>query len=293
MPNFLPRLTLISSASPLGDLSAALQNIAERDGQILELTTFLTHQIQDDPATTQAVLDSISQSKAVLFDLRGNPDRTVALVQQAFAQTQNREIAFIPVFGGGPSVMALTRMGEFSLANMKPSGASSKPGSPSAGTDYRRIKQVGQGIEQMAASMSPAATYHAKNWAKCVSYWTNSGAENLANLLRFVLAEYAGVAVEVAEPIVYPDFGFMDLATGERYPSYSDYITAHPLNPHLPNVAVLFYGGTSMAANLTGGQELLTELAKAANVIPFFADGIGTADAMRQHFFEGNQATNR
>jgi len=303
MSNSLPRLTLISSASPLGDLSSALQHIHEKDGKQFELTTLLIHQLQDDMATIENVLATIRSSKAVLFDLRGNPDSAISLIGRALAETQGQDIAFIPVFGGGPAVMALTRMGEFSMAGIgRPRAEGTRapesqeavasphsPTPPSNGTDYRQIKQVGQGVDRMVGMLSPEARRHAQNWAKCVSYWTNSGVENTANLLRFVAAEYAGVEVEAAEPIVYPDFGFMDLATGDRYSSYTDYIAHHPLAPNRPTVTVLFYGGTSMATNLAGGQELFTELAKDANVLPFFADGIGTADALRQHFFHNGQ----
>ena len=293
MPNSLPRLTLISSASPLGDLSNALQHIHEKDGKQFDLTTLLIHQIQDDPASIDGVLATIRESKAVLFDLRGNPDLAISVIQRAFVETQGQDVAFIPVFGGGSSVMALTRMGKFSSAAMGGQRGSREnagsPASASAGTDYRQIKQMGQGIERMAGMLSPEAMHHAKNWAKCVSYWTNSGVENLANLLRFVAAEYAGVEVEAAEPIAYPDFGFMDLTTGHRYLSYTDYIADHPLDASRPTVAVLFYGGTSMATNLAGGQELFAELANGANVLPFFADGIGTAEALRQHFFHNGQ----
>lgn len=144
---------------------------------------------------------------------------------------------------------------------------------------------MGQTVDAMTDKLSPEAQHHARNWAKCVSYWTNSGVENLANLLKFVAAEYAGVAVEADEPIVYPDFGFLDLATHQRYVSYSDYLLDHPLDPDRPTVAVLFYSGTSMTFNLSGGAELFAELAKSANVLPFFADGIKTAEALQQHFF--------
>jgi cobaltochelatase CobN/magnesium chelatase subunit H len=303
MPNSLPRLTLISSASPLGDLSSALQHINEKEGKQFELTTLLIHQLQDDMASIESVLATIRASKAVLFDLRGNPDHAISIIGRALTETQGQDIAFIPVFGGGPAVMALTRMGEFSMTGMgeqrgwggagkqeskEPTSRPPTP-KPSAGTDYRQIKQVGQGIDRMAGMLSPEARRHAQNWAKCVSYWTNAGVENIANLLRFVAAEYAGVEVEAGEPIAYPDFGFMDLATGHRYTSYLDYVTDHPLDPTRPTVAVLFYGGTSMATNLAGGQELFAELAIGANVLPFFADGIGTADALRQHFFHNGQ----
>jgi cobaltochelatase CobN len=270
----VPRLVLISFTSPLGDVSAALQKVRETDGNILELEILPIHLIQEGEIAPEYVLESICTAKAVLFDLRGTPDRAVALIQQAFVETHATDIAFIPVFGGGPSVMALTRMGEFGLTNLEPQH--------SQGTDYRRLKQVEQSFAQQ--SMTPGAKYHAQNWAKCVSYWTNAGVDNFANLLRFVGHEYAGIPVTAAEPIVYPDAGFIEIATRKLYASYTDYISTHPLNPDKPTVAVLFYGGTNMSANLAGGHELFTELAKSANVLPFFADGIKTVDAIANHF---------
>ncbi|GAA6615472.1 cobaltochelatase subunit CobN [Scytonema sp. NUACC26] len=81
---------------------------------------------------------------------------------------------------------------------------------------------------------------------------------------------------------------FWNWKSCQLYASYTDYITAHPLNPNKPTVAVLFYGGTNMSANLAGGQELFNELAKDANVLPFFADGIKTIDAIATHFLHNN-----
>jgi len=320
MTNRLPRLTLISSASPLANLSKAIDQIREQNGDCLEISPFFTHQLQDPAFSSNTLLDQIRQSDAVLFDLRGNPDRAVSLVQQALAATEGEDIAFIPVFGGGPSILALTRMGEFSMAGMmagrsagnegtpghaagngRPSsnafGNGSAPGQrpsagnggPPPGTDYRKLKQAGQGIEHMDSGMPPHLQRQAKNWATCMQYWTNSGADNLANLFRFVAREYGGLAIDVADPVVYPDFGFLDWHTGERYTRYTDYVEAHPLDPQRPTVALLVYGETSLAANLSGGQELFEELAREANVLPFFADGIGTADAIEQHFIHNGQ----
>ncbi|MBE9061123.1 magnesium chelatase subunit H [cf. Phormidesmis sp. LEGE 11477] len=328
MSNRLPRLTLISSASPLAELPNALRKIRDQNGNCLEVWPFFTHQLQEPTLLPETFLSQIRQSDAVLFDLRGNPDRAVSLVQQALVETSGEDIAFIPVFGGGPSILALTRMGDFSMAGMvagrstghstkkateksndtkketepdRPSvsGANNSAASNSAtkrretdgssGTDYRQLKQAGQGIERMASNLPPHLQRHAKNWATCMQYWTNSGADNLANLFRFVAREYGGLAIEVDEPAIYPNFGFLDWHTRERYASYSDYVEAHPLNPARPTVALLVYGETSLAANLSGGQELFEELAKAANVLPFFADGIGTADAIEQHFIQNDQ----
>ncbi|NJL44916.1 MAG: hypothetical protein HC922_02520 [Leptolyngbyaceae cyanobacterium SM2_3_12] len=200
MSNRLSRLTLISSASPLADLSSAMAKIQGKDGHCLEVLPFFTHQLQDPDFLPETLLNQVRQSDAVLFDLRGNPDRAVSLVQRALAETDGEDIAFIPVFGGGPSILALTRMGDFSMAGMTTSRPNSnRPGSgdgkgrPAEGTDYRKLKQAGQSIEPMVSSLPPHLHRHAKNWATCMQYWSNSGADNLANLFRFVAREYGGL----------------------------------------------------------------------------------------------------
>ena len=312
MSNCRPHLTLISSASPLADLSNALEKIRQQDGDRLKVSPFFTHQLQDPTFLPETLIDQIRQSDAVLFDLRGNPDRALALVQQALAETEGEDIAFIPVFGGGPSILALTRMGNFSMAGIMAGrsagsaghaasqGVIASDGSPQAvpaasqtgiasGTDYRQLKQAGQGLERMAQGMPPQLQRHANNWATCMQYWTNSGTDNLANLLRFVAREYGGLEIAVADPLIYPDFGFLNWQTGDRYVNYSEYTAAYPIDPARPTVALLVYGETSLAANLSGGQELFDELSRGANVLPFFADGIGTADAIEQHFIDNGR----
>jgi magnesium chelatase H subunit len=308
MSQLLPRLTLISYAAPIGDVAAAMQQIHQQDGKIFELHIFATHLISAEPKSIEPIMEIIRSSKAVLFDLRGMPDYPVALIQRSLQETQGQDIAFIPVFGGGPSILALTRMGSFSMANQRlGNGSPPSVGSPTARPNIPTEKppgsvapppsnarptatQIGQGMLRMMAALPPETQRHVYNWQRCMNYWTNGGVDNLANLLRFVAAEYAGVVVTAAEPEVYPDSGFLHLDTGKRYASYIEYISDHPLNPLLPTVAVVIYSGTSMAANLMGGQELFAELAAEANVLCFFADGIGTADAMRQHFFHEGRA---
>ncbi|WP_068819057.1 hypothetical protein [Phormidesmis priestleyi] len=108
MSQKLPRLTLISSASPICDLPAAIEQISQQCGTRFEVVPLLLHQMNGN--NVQEILEIISQSQAVLFDLRGNPEGAIGLIQRALVETQGKEIAFIPVFGGGAGVMAMTRM---------------------------------------------------------------------------------------------------------------------------------------------------------------------------------------
>jgi hypothetical protein len=91
MSQQLPRLTLISSASRLGDLPNAIEQITQEYGTLFEVVPLLLHQLDQ----AQDALDTIRQSKAVLFDLRGNPENAIGLIQRALVETQ--DIAFIPV----------------------------------------------------------------------------------------------------------------------------------------------------------------------------------------------------
>jgi len=77
----------------------------------------------------------------------------------------------------------------------------------------------------------------------------------------------------------------MDLQTGTRYTSYEAYLQDHPIDSNLPTVAVIFYSGTTLTSNLQGGAELLQTLQQQANLLPFFSDGIATADAIQEHLF--------
>jgi len=280
-----PRLTLIASAAPLGALNAALAQIEARYGQMFDLRVFLTHLIQADAVAPEVVLDAMVGSDVVLFDLRGNPDRAVALVQEAFARTADAGTPFIPVFGGGPSVLRLLRMGSFSMARVmqRASGRRSveAESTSSISTNYRRIKQLNQVVEKLGSLLPIGVLRHARNWVRCTEYWTNSGADNLREMLLFVGKEYAGLDVDACPPEVYPDSGFYDARTQTYYESLNAYLAACPLDPARPTVLTVLYGGTTLDACLAGSAELLEHLRTWANVLPFFADGIGTASSLR------------
>ncbi|MCS7179550.1 MAG: magnesium chelatase subunit H [Anaerolineae bacterium] len=275
----LPRITLISSAAPLAALSEAIAQLEARHGRLFDLRVYLTVHIQEERVDPQEVLEAMRTSRAVLFDLRGDPDKAVALVRQGFALTAEQNVAFIPVFGGGPSVMALLRMGNFSMARMAQQRRSAAP----AGVNYRRIKQVTELVEKIGSLLPVGALRHARNWVRCVQYWSNSGADNLRELLLFVAAEYAGVKVRAAPPIIYPDDGFQDWQSGKRYATLSAYLRNHPINPQRPTVLVILFGGTTHDACLTGARELLEHLSPHVNLLLFFADGIWTARALHRH----------
>ncbi len=130
---------------------------------------------------------------------------------------------------------------------------------------------------------------HARNWVRCTQYWTNSGVDNLREMLLFVAKEYADLDAEAHPPVVYPDDGFYHLATRRFFSELPTYLDAHPLDAQLPTVLVILYGGTTLDACVAGSRELLETLSSRANVLPFFADGISTAQALERHLFDGDQ----
>jgi cobaltochelatase CobN/magnesium chelatase subunit H len=263
------RITAIAPTACLGDLEKAVARL-QTENSAIELDAFSVRQIQEGSIARETVLESIQSAIALLFDLRGNPDRALALVREALEATADTNIAFIPVFGGITG-RGLVRMGNFAPAKMPPATS------------------METAIASIAQSLPPETARQARNWSKCVTYWTNSGTDNLVNLLRFVASEYGGMAITAEDPIIYPDFGFMDLQTGTRYTSYEAYRQDHPIDSNLPTVAVIFYSGTTLTSNLQGGAELLQTLQQQANLLPFFSDGIATADAIQEHLFRNGR----
>ncbi len=282
-----PRITLISSAAPLGALNTAIAQIKERHGKILDIQVFLTHLIQANAVETETVLEAMLASDVVLFDLRGNPDRAVALVQQAFDRTAEAATPFIPVFGGGPSVLSLLRMGSFSMAKVMQRASNQR--STDISTNYRRIKQLNQIVEKLGSLLPLGLLRHARNWVRCTEYWTNSGVDNLRELLLFVGREYAGLNVTARPPQIYPDNGFYDYRERTYYDNLASYLVDHPLDPARPTLLIILYGGTTLDACLAGSGELLENLRPWANLLPFFADGIGTATALHELVLQDGQ----
>jgi len=170
------RITAIAPTACLGDLEKAVAHL-QTENSAIELDAFSVRQIQEGLIAKETVLESIHRAIALLFDLRGNPDRALALVREALEATADTNIAFIPLFGGSPAIMGLVRMGNFAPAKMPPA------------------KSMETAIASIAQSLPPETARQAQNWSKCVTYWTNSGTDNLVNLLRFVASEYGGLTL--------------------------------------------------------------------------------------------------
>ncbi len=279
----IPRFTLISSSAPLGALPEAIAQIRQKYGALFELDIYLTHRIQEGTIQPAEVLASIQNSQVVMFDLRGNPDRAVDLVQRGLVLTEAKPVAFIPVFGGGPSVLALLRMGSFSMGQINRRTAKSSQG---AATNYRRIKFLTEVVEKLGSFLPVGGLRHARNWVRCVNYWANSGVDNLRELLLFVGAEYAGLKVKAQPPQVYASDGFFDWRKKQRYQTLKDYLKEYPLQQDRPIIAAILFGDTTLDACATGSRELLETLAQHANLLPFYADGINTSLGLRKHFFD-------
>ncbi len=267
------RIALVANSSSFSDLPQVLSEIELEYGRIIEVHTLPIHKIEEEMLDEEAVLSVLASCHAILCDIRSN-SKALRLVQDTWKAHDN---TIVPLMGGSPEVMALARMGPFSMKRLAERQTQVE-------LDYRRIKQLTNVVEKLGAFLPVGSLRHARNWVRAIKYWTNSGKDNLKNLLLLTAREYGGLKVRVLPPQEFPEDGIYCPGIDRRFRRLGDYLKARPLDPSLPTVGILYYGGMHFEPSVAGTGALIAELAGRANVIPVFTAGMLNLQAVEKYF---------
>jgi len=230
------QIAIVANTSSLSNLWEALSEIEAEYGPVFKLLLFRVHEINEELVDKEQVTTLLKESDVILCDIRGG-DKALEAVKEAW---QSSAATVIPLMGGSPEVMALTRMGSFSMKRLAQRGTRVE-------LDYRRIKQLTNIVEKLGTFLPFGALRHAKNWVRAIKYWTNSGKDNLKNLLLFVAKEYGGLKVRPLPPQEFPEDGIYYPGINQRFRRLGDYLKVRPLDKDKPTIGIIYYGGMHFA----------------------------------------------
>lgn len=267
-------VAFLAEASCLASLPQVLKEIEEEHGPIIEVAVCPVHQITQGLLSREQVREALRSSNAILVDIRGEGP-ALAVLKQVWQETSN---TVIPLLGGSRELLALLRMGSFSMQALMERGHRPQ-------VDYRRLKQLSNVVEKLGGVLPLGALRHARNWVRCIKYWTNANRQNLKNLLLFVAREYGSIRVRVEPPVEFPEHAIFHPLTGRWHRGLGAYLAARPLDPNRPTIGLLFYGGMHFEAATAGARALAERLEPYANLVPVVSMGVLNLPAVRQYFF--------
>jgi len=218
-------IALLVEASCLSSLPDVLRQIEDEHGPILNVAVCPVHQITQGLIPPGKAHQILKQSEVILCDIRGDGS-ALGILKQAWHDSSN---TVIPLLGGSRDLMALLRMGPFSMQRVAERGTALE-------VDYRRIKHLSNVVEKLGGILPVGALRHARNWVRCIKCWTNASGENLKSLLLFVAREYGGIRVRAKPPIEFPEYRIFHPVSGKWWRGLGEYLAAQPPDPGMPAV---------------------------------------------------------
>jgi cobaltochelatase CobN len=278
------KITLIVGSCSLSSLPYVLEDIEATYGNLLDLVIYYVHDIERELSRDTAVKTRLRSSDIIMAHIMGN-GQSVELLEESVADLN---ITVIPLFGGVPELLLLTRMGTFTIKDLTTSLGRSPV------TDFTKMKDLDLLIEKLSAVVEEKAVGDVRNWVKIIKYWTNQSAKNLKNLLLFVTEEYGGLSNGIKHRIAYDDpqefpaFGIYNPFMYETYTRASEYWETAGFDEAKPTVGLLYYGGVHFDASVVGARAIIERLKDYTNVLPVFTDGVQNLTPIREFFLDGN-----
>jgi cobaltochelatase CobN len=266
-------LLFLTSGNNLEYLGQALATVEPEQGVPLTVRNRLVYQVSARADGLEDLEAQARQADVVLFDLRTAGELTEVLHR---VRTDCPETTFVPLMGGSMEILSLCRMGPF---NMDRATKRSRGGP----VNFRRIQQITSFIEKLGGVLPVGPLKHARRWVQIIRYWTAGGPDNIENLLRLVVREYAGGrGPRPRPPLERPVLRLEDPDEGRSYASRDAWHRAHPTAPEQPTVAVLYYGGLHRDVSVVALRALREALGDRAHLLPIATDGVQNLEGVRR-----------
>ncbi|MEJ5300546.1 MAG: magnesium chelatase subunit H [Thermodesulforhabdaceae bacterium] len=279
-----PLVLFVINSSLTEVLLRGVELFRQNYGDLLRVRAFSTSDIEEESITSVTVAESLKEADMVFLDIRGG-GKSAALCARILPDTQQPVAVLL---GGSPDIMALLRLGSFSMKAIFSKSSSSKP--PSLATLQRLTKLV-----ETCGSLLPFGKLkHARNWARMMQYWHQGGQENIKNLLAFAAREYLGLKLpKPPKPRKYPDLGIFDPLSGKTYETLEKYWQEEGLDPDKPSVGLLFYGGMHFSQSVVPAKAFARRLkAMGINTVPVFSTAQRNLEAIRTFFLNSSKKVN-
>jgi cobaltochelatase CobN len=235
MNKIRPKLLFLINAALTGALADGAELFRQEHGNLFDIRVLAVSDFEEDAVSSEKGICALQEADMVFLDIRGG-GKALSLCSRILPDT-GQPVALL--LGGSPELMALLRLGSFTMkqAAEKMAGKKGSPAEP----NMARIERIMKLVETGGSLMPVGKLRHARNWMRIMRYWQHGGPENIKNLLVFAGQEYLGLKLpKAAEPMEYPEFGLFDPLSGRFYQELDEYRQQEGHDPAQPTVGLSF-----------------------------------------------------
>ncbi len=276
MKNILALTTMSNTAA----LRESLDAVRHEYGAIAILKKIYFTDYEDPDISLAPLQTSLQWADIVLIDIRSDI-RIARELPCEIARLNGKTI--VVLVGANQQILALTRMGSFSSARMFKPGADREFNVHS----YIKAKKFSELTKKAGKLLPFGVLKHMRNWILAQQYYQEGDAENLKNLLLFLLKEYGNInqIKKVPPPKPAPGCGLYLPGAG-CCENLDEYKQQARFDETKPTVGILFYSGMHFNDTRPVVDAINQCLQGKANTINVFSSVEHNLKAIR-HYFTG------
>jgi len=216
-------------------LKEAIEKIKEEHGNIVEIRKIYFDDYENPDVSLEPIEKEIDSSDIILVDIRGD----IRVGRELPKMLEGKDKTVVVLVAGNPHIFALTKMGKFRGEKIfKPE----REKEFNVHT-YIKAKKFSELTKKLGRFIPAGMLKDMRNWVLAQEYYAEGDAENLKNLILFLLKNYAGVREikKVPPPKPHPPYGLYIPKLG-ICEDLEDYKKKMRFDASKPTVGVLLYG---------------------------------------------------
>lgn len=266
-------LTTLNNTIVLKD---AVEKIRGEYGNIVEVKKIYFDDYENPDVSLKPIEEEIESSDIILVDIRGD----IRVGRELPHILEGKDKTIVVLVGGSQHIFALTKMGRFEGKRIfKPE----REKEFNVHT-YVKAKKFSDLTKKLGRIVPFGMLKDMRNWVLAQEYYVQGDAENLKNLLLFLLKDYAGVKEikKVPPPKAMPPYGLYVPGDGlcEELEEYKRKIG---YDSKKPTIGILLYGGMHFYDTKPIADALYDYLKNDANLLFVFSSVEHNIDAINKY----------
>lgn len=264
----MKKIFAITTMNNTLSLKDALGKIKRDYGDIVLIRKIYLEKFENPQVSMEEVAAQIDQSDIILIDIRG--DERIGRELPELLKGKNKTV--ITLVWGNPIIMGLTNLGEFNarelMADFQENGQDLEKL-----VRNQQVNQIIQYVNKFNPENRKKLQKNVKNWFTIMDYYRQNDAENLQNMILFLLKNYCAVGEikSIEGPKEMPDCGLYIPYRG-IYTDLEEYKKASRFDESKPTVGILFYGGMHFDDTRPMVEALYENLIDKTNLVIVFSE---------------------
>ncbi|MHA1685543.1 MAG: cobaltochelatase subunit CobN [Candidatus Heimdallarchaeaceae archaeon] len=272
----MKRILALTTINNTFALKEAVEEINKEYGNIVQVHKIYFDDYEHPDISLEPLEKEIDAADIVLVDIRGD----IRVSRELPKMLENKNKTIVVLVAGSQHIFALTRMGKF---------YGKKIFNPEKEREfnvhvYVKTKKFSDLLKKIGGIIPSRMIKDMRNWVLAQEYYAEGDAENLKNLILFLLKNYAGIKEikKVPSPKSRLNYGLYK-PKNLYYKNLEEYKKAMSHDDKKPTVGVLLYGGMHFADTKPIADKLFEYLKDDVNFIFTFSNAELNIKAVREY----------